>query len=94
MSDSKDKKEYRNLLRVLSEINRESDLEKLLEDIFTLKEIRDAASRLEVARLLSSGVSYVEIEKQTGASATTIARVSKCLNGGSGGYEIALSLTD
>ncbi len=92
MSNSKDSKEYKHLLKVLAEIDKQSEVEKLLEDLFTLREIRDAASRLEVARLLSEGVSYVEIEKKTGASATTIARVSKCLNSGSGGYEIALDL--
>lgn len=30
----------------------------------------------------------------TGASATTISRVSKCLNYGSGGYERALSIIE
>ena len=34
------------------------------------------------------------IEKATGASATTIARVSKCLSYGAGGYTMALNILD
>ena len=42
--------------------------------------------------MLADGKSYAAIEKATGASATTIARVSKCLAYGSGGYKKAISL--
>lgn len=64
----------------------------LLQDLFTTREIRDLASRLQVAKLLDSGMSYSEIEKKTNVSATTIARVSKCLSQGSGGYRKALEI--
>ena len=47
-----------------------------------------------MARLLDQGLSYAAIEAQTGASATTIARVSKCLTYGSGGYEAALDILE
>ena len=43
---------------------------------------------------LLEGLSYAAIEAQTGASATTIARVSKCLTYGSGGYEAALDILE
>lgn len=48
------------------------------------------AQRLEVARRLSQGEPYAAIQGETGASATTVARVSKCLNYGEGGYALAL----
>lgn len=92
MADITENSELDNLTFVLASIDDANSVVKLLEDLFTEREIRDLASRLQVARLLSEGTSYVEIEKATGASATTIARVSKCLNGGSGGYKIALDL--
>ena len=66
----------------------------LLEDLFTTREIRDLASRLQVARMLDDGMSYSEIEEETKVSATTIARVSKCLSEGSGGYKKALEMLD
>lgn len=62
----------------------------LLLDLCTLKEIEDFAQRLEVARLLDAGESYLEVQRATGASSTTVSRVSKCLNGSEGGYRMLL----
>ena len=81
-----------NLLQVLSEIDDKDTLFALLEDLFTIREIRETSQRLAVARLLDEGKSSTVIEEATGASATTIARVSKCLSYGSGGYRTALEI--
>lgn len=62
----------------------------LLLDLCTVREIAEMASRLEVARLLAEGEHYAAIQEATGASATTIARVSKCLNYGADGYRAVL----
>ena len=59
-----------------------------------MREIRETSQRLLVARLLAAGKSYAAIEAETGASATTIARVSKCLSYGSGGYKRALEILE
>jgi len=85
-------KEVDDLLRVLAALDDEDVVFALLEDLFTIREIRETSQRLAVARLLSSGKSYAVIEESTGASATTIARVSKCLSYGSGGYAQALAV--
>ena len=66
----------------------------LLEDLFTIREIKETSQRLAVARQLDAGKSYSAIEEATGASATTIARVSKCLSYGAGGYNAALNALD
>ena len=63
-----------------------------LLDLFTIREIRESSQRLAVARMLDDGRSYAQIEQATGASATTIARVSKCLSYGSGGYRAAIDV--
>lgn len=78
------------LCQVLASMASPDDISALLKDLFTTREIRESSSRLNVAKLLSGGLSYVEIEKETGVSPTTIARVSKCLAEGSGGYSKAL----
>ncbi len=80
------------LLRVLAQISDADALYELFRDLLTVREIEDAAGRLEVARLLDAGASYVDIQKKTGASATTVSRVSKCLNYGAGGYRHALAV--
>ena len=84
--------EVEALLDVLARIDDKDILFALLEDMFTIREIRESSQRLAVAGLLDKGCSYTQIEKATGASATTIARVSKCLGHGSGGYRAALSV--
>lgn len=86
--------EVNDLLAVLAGLTDEVEVFKLLEDLFTIREIRETSQRLAVARMLSSGQSYASIEKATGASATTIARVSKCLSYGSGGYKAALDVLE
>lgn len=85
-------KEVDDLLRVFAALDDEDAVFALLEDLFTIREIRETSQRLSVARLLSAGKSYAAIEDATGASATTIARVSKCLSYGAGGYEKALAV--
>lgn len=87
-------KDVDDLLAVLAELDDEATIFALLLDLFTPREIRETSQRLAVARLLSEGRSYLAIEAATGASATTIARVSKCLSAGSGGYGAALAALD
>ena len=60
------------------------------EDVCTIKEVQDMAQRLEAARLLARGESYQRISEETGVSAATISRVSRCLNYGSGGYRTVI----
>ena len=82
--------EVEDLLDVLVALDDKTEVFALMEDLFTIREIRESSQRLAVARMLDSGKSYAQIEDATGASATTIARVSKCLSYGAGGYRAAL----
>ena len=61
-----------------------------LEDICTIKETLDISQRLAVAKMLDEGISYANITKETGASAATISRVSRCCEYGQGGYKLIL----
>ena len=56
-------------------------------DLLTGQEIDEFGNRWYSARMLADGISYVEIEKETGLSSTTIARISKCLKKGKRGYK-------
>lgn len=84
--------EVDDLLTVLAKLDDPDKVFALLEDLFTIREIRETSQRLAVARQLAAGKSYAAIEDSSGASATTIARVSKCLSYGSGGYACALEI--
>ncbi len=79
------------LYRALAVLDDPKDVEALLIDLCTTTEVDELANRLAVARLLAAGKSYTVIQKTTGASAATIARVSKFLSEGAGGYAKVLA---
>jgi len=64
----------------------EEAMDAFLRDIATLSELQAMSERLEVAKLLSQGLSYRQIAQQTGASTTTVTRVAHFLENGAGGY--------
>lgn len=66
------------------------DCYRFFEDICTVNEIHSIAQRLQVARLLSEGKTYSEIEDVTKASTATISRINKCLVYGADGYKRVL----
>ena len=74
--------EVESLLKVLVTLDDPDQVYALLEDLLTIREIKETSQRLSVARLLADGRPYTTIAQETGASATTIARVSKALNYG------------
>ena len=73
---------------VLSLKNRE-ECYKFFEDVCTVNEILSLAQRMEVARMLKAGNTYLEISEITGASTATISRVNRSLIYGNDGYTIA-----
>ncbi len=79
------------LLEAILSMENTEELYQFLEDVCTIKEIREMAQRFHVARLLSSGQNYQEVNSQTGVSTATICRVNKCLNYGTGGYLTAIN---
>lgn len=62
-----------------------------MRDLMTEKDIKEFANRLEAARLLLKDVKCITIIKNIGFSSTTIAQISKWLNGLLGGYRFVLS---
>lgn len=66
------------------------EAKKFFRDLLTEDEIKEFSNRWKVAQMLSQKVSYSKIEQETGMSTTTIARISKWLNSGMGGYQLVL----
>ena len=67
------------------------DCYRFFEDLCTVNEIHAIAQRLQVAKLLSEGKTYNEIEGITKASTATISRINKCLVYGADGYQRILT---
>lgn len=82
-----------NLFRAVLSLETVEECYKFFEDVCTIKEIQEIASRLEVARLLGEGRAYNDVAQKTGASTATISRVNKCISYGSGGYKLVLERT-
>ncbi len=62
---------------------KKKDLEAVLEDLLTPKEISDLAERIEILRLLEAGYPQREIAQKLGISITTVNRGSRVLKWGS-----------
>lgn len=60
------------------------------EDVATINELKALAQRIHVANMLKEKKIYTEIAETTGASTATISRVNRCLNYGTGGYNLIL----
>ena len=78
------------LVKALLSLENEEECYRFMEDLLTMREIRDLSQRLEVAMLLSQKVTYNEIVERTGVSTATIGRVNRALSYGSGGYETVI----
>ncbi len=83
-------KDKRELYNALLSLKNEDECKRFLRDLLTETEIEEFANRWKVAQMLSKKVDYETIAKQTGMSSTTIARISKWLNNGMGGYKLML----
>lgn len=64
---------------------------RFLRDLLTPQEIIEFGKRWQAARMLSKSIPYSQIEKETGLSSTTVARVSQWLNQGMGGYKLMIN---
>lgn len=82
------------LLEALCSLGSADEARAFLSDLCTPREIEDLSQRLEVATMLAAGASYLDVSHATGASSTTVSRVSKCLNGAVGGYRMVLERLD
>lgn len=81
------------LLEAFAALESPQDVYSFLQDVCTVREIQEMAQRLAVARMLSAGEHYDRIREATGASTTTISRVSRALNYGADGYRAVLDPT-
>jgi len=67
------------------------ETKKFFRDLLTEEELIEFGKRWQAAQMLSENISYEKIEKKTGLSSRTVARISKWLNGGMGGYKLMLN---
>jgi len=84
-------KNYDNLAKAILVLKTADETRRFLRDLMTRAEIKEFSNRLQAAQMLSQKIPYSAIVKITGLSSTTVARVSKWLNGPLGGYKTVLT---
>ena len=78
------------LFKAILELKDLDECYQFFDDLCTISELQSLAQRLEVAQMLKLRKTYDTIQNETGASTATISRVRRCVDYGSGGYNIVL----
>jgi TrpR-related protein YerC/YecD len=79
------------LFEMVLSLHNAEECYRFFEDLCTIKELRDMAQRLRVAKMLDSKMSYQIITSEINASSATIGRVKKSLIYGADGYKTVFS---
>ena len=82
------------LAAALTTLDSIDNMQNFLRDVMTEKEIIEISSRLEAARMLTNGESYLAVTNKTKLSSRTVARISDWLKNGCNGYQTALQSVD
>ena len=83
-----EKKKSDGLYRAILKLQSEEEIYNFFQDLCTVAELRSMEQRFEVAAMLRSHKTYLEIAEKTGASTATISRVNRSLNYGNDGYNM------
>jgi len=82
------------LFDAILSLNNPEECYIFFEDICTINELLSLSQRFEVAKMLRSRKTYLEIAEKTGASTATISRVNRSLNYGNDGYDMVFERID
>lgn len=78
------------LFKAILELKDLEECYQFFDDICTMSEVQSLSQRLDVAHKLRRKQTYDSIQQETGASTATISRIRRCVDYGSGGYNIML----
>ena len=84
-------RDNQQLVRAIISLETPNEARRFLRDLMTENEIKEFANRFQAAQMLTDNVPYIAIEKKTGLSSATVARVAKWLKGPEGGYRSVIA---
>ena len=76
------------LFEAVLQLRTKEECYSFFEDLCTVNELLSLSQRFEVAAMLNSHRTYLEIAEKNGASTATISRVNRSLNYGNDGYAL------
>ncbi len=90
MNNKWNNKKTESLFRAVLALKDVDEAKCFFRDLLTEAELIEFSNRWQAAQMLENNISYTTISGKTGLSSTTIARISKWLNNGMGGYKLML----
>ena len=85
MANKKEKEQMLDdLFELITSLKTKEDCEKLFSDLCTIKEIEQMAQRVNAAKLLLEGKTYIQVKEECDISSATLSRVSHCVKYGDG----------
>ena len=84
------KKALKALSTAIAGLDSAKEVEQFLKDLCTPAEMQALSDRWRIVTPILDGLSYRQIQHETGVSVTTVGRVARSLTFGEGGYQIAL----
>lgn len=79
-----------DLIKVFLSLKNEDELKAFFRDLMSERDLREFAMRWEVAKKLDAGVSFSQIQEETGESPVTITKINRWLKEGCGGYKMMI----
>jgi len=86
-----DNKTTNDLFVAILALQNKKEAKRFFRDLLTEPELIEFGKRWQAAQMLDAQVPYSEIVETTGLSSTTVARISKWLKRGTGGYKLMLA---
>ena len=83
-------KKTEDLFKAILKLKNMGETKNFFRDLLTEEELIEFGKRWQAAQMLDKKVPYEKIVKETGLSSRTVARISKWLNKGMGGYKLML----
>ena len=81
------RKDYKELFDEILKLENEEECEKFFSDLCTITELDAMLQRIKAAKMLLEDKTFQEVTSSTKISSATLARVSKCIKYGDGGYK-------
>lgn len=81
------KRDYKELFEEILKLENLEECQKFFDDLCTINELEAMLQRIKAAKMLLEDKTFQEVVKETGISSATLARVSKCIKYGDGGYK-------
>ena len=86
-----DSKETEHLFLTILSLHTLEEAKAFFRDLLTESEIDEFSKRWKAARMLYVQIPYSEIQRETGLSSRTVARISKWLQSGMDGYKLLIN---